>query len=847
MKLSQTYIWMRIVAWYEGLLPGIQRTARGLWANRRKGLRYALYGAGGVVALGLLLATLIYYGAFGKLPTYGELQAIQNNTASEVYSADGVLLGRYYVENRVNADFEEIPLDLVNALVATEDARFFEHSGIDARALARVAVKTVLLSDRSAGGGSTISQQLAKNLFPRRDYGLLTIPVNKLREIFVARRLEKIYTKEELLRLYLNTVPFGENIFGIKVAAQRFFNKSAGELRTEEAAVLVGMLKANTYYNPVNHPDRATRRRNVVLRQMQRYGYFDSTLTDSLQTLPLEVHQTEVRSDEGPATYFRAHLRQELEAILRKHPRPDGTPYNLYTDGLRIYTSIDSRLQRYAEEAVRTQMQTIQQRFHNDWARSKREPWGTEDDLLQAVRQSRRYQSLQAKGMDEAAIMEVFNQPAPMDIFTWEQPEEPRQWTPLDSVKHYLTLLNAGLLAVDPQTGLVKAWVGGIDHHYIQFDHVKARRPIGSTFKPLVYAQALEQGIDPCRYTSALRRTYPEYENWSPRNSDGEYDGYYSMEGALSNSVNTVTVELLLEAGIDSVRAFAKTMGLEGNLPQGPAIGLGAVDGSLLELCRMYSAFANGGKHPKLHYLDRIETADGQTLIAFAQPDPDRFTQVVSPETNAAMTHMLQAVVDSGTARRLRYEFGLRNAIGGKTGTTQNQSDGWFMGITPNLVVGAWVGAELPSIHFRTMRAGQGSSTALPIAGQFLRQTYRDRTFRNWAQAEFDPLPDSLAFFLECPPYLEELPVAEDLYELYRENPGFFQELFRELQRNDLYNGADLDIKRRRNGETDEEYFERMQRYNRRLQRREERREELKNFWSEKLFGNKKKDDGGDS
>lgn len=847
MKLSQTYLWMRIVAWYEGLVPGVRRVASKLWANRRDGLRYALYAGGSMIALFLLLATLIYYGAFGKLPTYGELQAIQNNTASEVYSADGVLLGRYYVENRVNADFEEIPIDLVNALVATEDARFFEHSGIDARALARVAVKTVLLADRSAGGGSTISQQLAKNLFPRRDYGLLTIPVNKFREIFVARRLEKVYTKEELLRLYLNTVPFGENIFGIKVASQRFFNKSAGELRIEEAAVLVGMLKANSYYNPVNHPDRATQRRNVVLRQMQRYGYLDSAQTDSLQRLPLEVRQRAVRSDEGPATYFRAHLRQELETILRKHPKPDGTPYNLYTDGLRIYTTIDSRLQQHAEEALRMQMKTIQQRFNADWARSRRKPWGTHEDLMRAVRQSQRYQSLKARGMEEEAILEVFNQPAPMDVFTWESPQEPREWTPLDSVKHYLTLLNAGLLAVEPQTGLIKAWVGGIDHHYIQYDHVKARRPVGSTFKPLVYAQALEQGIDPCRYTSALRRTYPEYENWSPRNSDGEYDGYYSMEGALSNSVNTVTVELLLEASVDSVRAFAKRMGLEGDLPRGPAIGLGAVDGSLLELCRVYSAFANGGKRPELHYLDRIETADGQTLVAFPRPASSRFEQVLRPETNAAMTHMLQAVVDSGTARRLRYEFGLRNAIGGKTGTTQNQSDGWFMGVTPNLVVGTWVGAEWPAIHFRTMRAGQGASTALPIAGQFLRQVYRDRSFRKWQQAEFASLPDSLAFFLDCPPYLEELPVAEDLYQVYQENPGFFQELFRELQRNDLYNGADLDIKRRRNGETDEEYFERMQRYNRRLQRRQERREALKNFWSEKLFGNKEKGNGGES
>lgn len=843
MKVDAVYFRMRVQAAYQQTRPWRKRQIkrlRSIWSYCREMLRYTLVAAGLVFLSVGLLVSLIYWGAFDPLPTYAELKAIQNNTASEVYSEDGVLLGRYYVENRVNADFDEIPVHLVNALVATEDARFFEHSGIDARALARVAIKTVLFSDRSAGGGSTLSQQLAKNLFQRQRYGILTIPVNKVREMFVARRLERIYEKEELLRLYLNTVPFGENIFGIKIAAQRFFNKSASDLQLEEAAVLVGMLKANTYYNPLNHPDRAARRRNVVLEQMVRYGYLQQAIADSLAALPVRVEATPVGYDDGLATYFRAHLIPELEKILADHPKPDGNPYNLYTDGLKIYTTIDSRLQAYAERALHDQMSRIQARFDQDWKDSKRKPWLDENFLLNAMRESQRYRNLKLLGWSEDDIVQSFDQPRPMTIFSWNTDSMEVVKSPKDSLIHSLKVLHASMIAVAPQTGLVKAWVGGIDHRFYQYDHVISRRPVGSTFKPLVYAQALEMGMDPCRYIENKRRNYPEYDNWSPRNSDGRYEGFYSMEGALSHSINTVTVELLLETGVDTVRAFAKKMGLKGDIPDGPAIGLGALDGSILELATMYSTFANDGKKPVLHYLDRIETASGEVIASFRRPDPRSFEQVVTPETNLAMLHLLQSVVDSGTARRIKYEFGLRNDLGAKTGTTQNQSDGWFMSLTPELVVGAWVGAENPHVHFRTMSAGQGSATALPIVGQFLQQVYRDDNFGRWRQSEFPSLPDSLAFFLDCPPYLEDLPIADDLMELYWENPGFFDRMYRELRANNNYYGAEIDIKRRRRNETDEEYFARMRRYNQRLQERDDKREKLKDFWSEKLFGNKK-------
>ena len=656
--------------------------------------RWAIAGliTGGLGILGflsvLVIAALVYFEALGPVPGYPELEAISNHNASEVYAEDGVLLGKYYVENRINADFEEISPDLINALVATEDARFFEHSGIDVRAAARVLVKSILLMDESSGGGSTLSQQLAKNLYPREDYLMLSMVVNKMREMLIARRLEKVYAKEELLRLYLNTVSFGEGIFGIKVAAQRFFNKSPEALNLEEAAVLVGMLKATTYYSPVRHPENAERRRNIVLGQMVRYGYLDAEVKDSLIQLPLETDYRPEGHNKGLATYFREHLRHELDDILKDYTKPDGTPYNLYTDGLRIYTSIDARLQRYAEEAVQEEMTKVQENFYEDW--KKGTPWGSSEVLERAVRKSERYQKLKDKGLSEEAIDAIFQQPVPMTVFSWEKGEEEREMSPLDSVKYYLTLLNAGFLAADPSTGLIKAWVGGIDHKYFQYDHVFAKRQVGSTFKPVVYATALQSGMLPCEYTYNRQVAYAKYDNWSPRNADGEYDGVYSMEGALSNSVNTVTVEIMMRTGMDSVRQLGQAMGIESRIPAVPSIALGAVEASLYEMTKVYGTFANRGRRPEWHYLDRIETADGTVLAEFDRPNPRRFPRVLEKPQADMMIRMLESVVDSGTARKLRYHYGLYNDLAGKTGTTQNQSDGWFMGFNPRLVAGAW-------------------------------------------------------------------------------------------------------------------------------------------------------------
>jgi penicillin-binding protein 1A len=801
--------------------------------------------AAGIVFL-LLLAVLVYYGAFGRLPTYNDLRAIRNHTASEVYAEDGVLLGKYYVQNRINADFEEISPHVIHALIATEDARFFEHRGIDARAVMRVIIKSILLFDDSAGGGSTLSQQLAKNLFPREKTGLLSVPVAKFREMFVARRLEQLYTKEELLNLYLNTVPFGENVYGIKVAAHRFFGKSPDRLKIHEAALLVGILKANTYYNPVRNPERALQRRNTVIGQLVKYGYIEEEEGNALKSLPLELNYQPEGNNQGLATYFREHLRQELESTLKKYKKPDGSSYNLYTDGLKIYTTIHSRMQRYAEEAVREHLSRLQDAFVKQWGKDA--PWNDEDMLVAALRQSPRYQRLKERGLPEEQIRQIFETPVSMTVFDWEKGQVDRTMSPLDSVRHHLALLNTGFLAAEPGTGLVRAWVGGISHRFFQYDHVKSRRQVGSTIKPVVFAAALSNGMLPCEYTINELRTYPEYKNWQPRNADGEYGGAYSMEGALAHSINTVTVEIMRRAGLDKVRALARQMGVEGTIPNEAAISLGALEASLWEMTSVYGAFANRGLRPEWHYLDRIETADGRLIAEFERPDSRRFSRVLESDQAELMVRMMQSVVDSGTARRLKYEFKVAGPIAGKTGTTQKQTDGWFVGFTPTLVAGAWIGADNPQVRFRSMRLGQGSSSALPIWGRFMRKVQQDPDLKAWRGGRLPMPSDTLLDWMKCPQFLPEMPIIADLMEEYYRNPAFFQQMYTDLAE-EREREIQIQLKRRRNNETEEEYYERMLRYNERLIKREERREEnrekLKEFWSEKLFGNKIKEGKG--
>lgn len=800
-------------------LSGYIQHFRSKFPKGFKTIKLAAYSFIVMLLLGLVFVMSVYWGAFGKLPDYAELKNIRNSTASEVYSADGDILGKYFIENRVNASLEEIAPQLIDALIATEDARFFRHRGVDFRAYLRVFFRTVLLMDESGGGGSTISQQLAKNLYKRKSYGILTIPVNKTKEVLTARRLERLYTKEELLNMYLNTVPFGGNIFGVKVASRRFFDKAPQELDVQEAALLVGMLKAPSYYNPVRHPQRAQGRRNTVLAQMDRYGYLENKELDSLQRLPLQLAPySREDNNQGLATYFREHLRLELEDILADYRKPDGSRYNLYTDGLKIYTSIDARMQRYAEQAVEDHMPELQQQFYDNWG--KRSPW-PRDLLEDAVSKSERYQQLKAAGASQEEMDSIFARPVNMTIFDWENGEVEVKMSPIDSIRHYTALLHSGMMAVEPSSGKIKVWIGGIDHKYFQYDHVKSKRQVGSIFKPVVFTQALRNGMMPCQYTYNDRISYAEYNNWSPRNADGQYGGVYSMEGALSQSVNVVAVEMLLRGGIESVRKLAIDLGMEGPVPPVPAIGLGAVDASLMEMMKVYSTFANQGKRPTLHYLDRIETSDGKIVVAFDQPGVEAFPKVLSSKESNVMNEMLKGVVAGGTATALRTQYGVYN-MAGKTGTSQDQSDGWFVAYSPDLVVGAWVGAESPKIHFRTLRAGQGSKTALPIVGNFLNKVYKDPAFKSITKARFTPPSDSMQIMMDCPPYLEEMPLVMEYLQDYEENPGFINRVYDKLL--PQFDIESIRMKRQRNRESQAEYIERMKAYNERLKRREARR-----------------------
>ncbi|MDB5262816.1 MAG: penicillin-binding protein [Adhaeribacter sp.] len=701
---------------------------------------------------GLYLA--VYVGIFGAIPSRAALQARQNHTASEVYSSDNILLGRYYIQDRTNVSYENMSAAAIKALIATEDARFYQHGGVDYRSLLRVFFKTLLLQEEKSGGGSTISQQLAKNLYPRRPHWLLSTPINKLREMIIARRLEGIYAKSEILELYLNTVPMGGDLFGIERAARRFFNTSADSLKTEEAATLIGMLKATTTYNPRLAPARAQQRRNVVLNQMTKYSYLSSTQADSLKNIPLKLNYRYETHNDGLAPYFREQLRLELAKWCTTHHKEDGQPYNLYTDGLKIYTTLHAGMQAHAEKAMRKRMALLQKQFDTHW--KNRSPWGDKPEVLRsAMRRSKHYQKLKAAGLTDAAIQERLGQPTEMNLFSWNGPVK-RTITPLDSLRYYERFLNTGLLAVEPGTGYIRAWVGGINHHIFKYDHVRSRRQAGSTFKPIVYTAALERGLEPCTYFPNQLQTYTGKENWTPRNADNKYGGEYSMRGALAHSVNTISARVMMETGVAPTISLARRLGIQSPLPKVPSLALGTADLSLLELVTAYTTLANKGYRVKPVYLAKITDRNGKVLHQH-RPGTE-VTKAIAPEHADIMLELLKGVIEEGSANRLRSEFGLTMDIAGKTGTSQDHADGWFIGITPQLVTGVWVGAENPAVRFRTLGLGQGSNTALPIWGEFMYRLTRDRKFSDWRNGHFAALSVELQQRLDCPSFLEEHP-----------------------------------------------------------------------------------------
>ncbi len=717
----------------------------------------------------LLLASLfflvVYAGFTGPVPSTDELQKIKNPIATEVFANNGQLLGRYYVENRSNVSFEQISPNVINALIATEDSRFYHHRGIDEIALMRVFFKSVLLQDHSSGGGSTLSQQIAKNLYPRKTFGPLTMPINKLRESIIAYRLENLYTKDEILTLYLNTVPFAENTFGIGVASERFFSKPPAKLNVPEAATLIGMLKANNSYNPRKNPERSLERRNVVIDQMQKYSYLSVGEAKLYKAEPLDLSYNLITYNEGPAPYLMEKLRPFLQKWCDEHMKADQTIYNLYTDGLKVQTTIDFDMQMAAENAVSDQMNKLQTLFDQHWGKTK--PWGNDQSVVtRAMKRSDRYRELKKSGVPDDQIKKIFNNPISVSLFTWNGKKQ-EEMTPLDSIKYYLKILNTGFMAMDPYTGELKAYIGGNDFRYFKYDHITSTRQVGSTFKPIVYLAALESGISPDTYFANEKKVYEDYNNWSPENSHDDYTGYYSMEGALSKSINTIAVEALMQTGISNVVDLARRMGIKSDLPEYPSLALGTASVSLEEMICVYSEIVNGGRKVNPYYLKAIESNSGKVLEEFMNVQPDE--QVASPENCRIITQMLKSVVNGGTGSAIRSVWGIDSEFAGKTGTTQDQADGWFIGMTPRLVAGAWVGGEDPSVHFRTLGGGAGGHTALPIVGQFFSQILHQSKFQNLKYTSFEsPSEESLAM-MDIPPYREIIEVGLK---------GFFRDLF---------------------------------------------------------------------
>ena len=705
--------------------------------------------AGVLFLLGSVFFILVFIGVFGPVPSNQQLQDIKNPVASEVLSADGKVLGRYYVENRSSVKFNEISPNVIKALIATEDSRFYEHRGIDEIALMRVFVKSILLQDHSSGGGSTLSQQLAKNLYPRVNLGPISMPVNKIREGIIAYRMERIYSKEDILTLYLNTVPFAENIFGIEVAAERFFSKSPNELSVPEAATIIGMLKANNYYNPHSNPDRARERRNVVIDLMAKHEYISKTDAEKFKANPLVLKYSPISYTQGPAPYFVERLKPQLLKWCKEHQKEDGENYNLFTDGLVITTTIEYNLQFYAQQSVKDYMKNLQNVFDNHW--KGKDIFKDNPGIIKSAVNSR---EIKGKNLDEKIRT---------SLFTWNGLRD-TTITRLDSIKHYLKFLNTGFIAIEPQTGALKAWVGGIDFRYYKYDHITAPRQTGSAFKPIVYLSALETGILPDKYYPNVQKIYDEYDNWSPQNSHDEYGGYYTMKGALSKSLNTVSVEVLLDAGIANTIDVARRLGIESDIPDYPSIALGVASVSLKDMVEAYAGIVNDGKPVETYYLVQIADHDGKVLEQFKYQQNN--TQAASPENCRTVINMMQAVVDEGTGNAIRSRFGIEGDFAGKTGTTQDNSDGWFIGVSPGLVTGCWVGADDPRVHFRTITYGQGAYMALPIVGSFYSRVQKDAKVNKYIGGFFNqPSPDMLAM-LDLPDYKEVMDIEEKEFNL---------------------------------------------------------------------------------
>lgn len=720
-----------------------------------------LYGMGAI----FLFFILASWGVFGSMPSFEDLENPDSNLATEIIAADGVTIGKFYNENRTMVKYSDLPKHLVDALIATEDERFYDHSGIDGRGTMRAA-----LSLGTSGGASTLTQQLAKLLFHGEGSKFFVFRlVQKAKEWIIAIRLERQYTKNEIIAMYLNKADFVNTAVGIRSAAKVYFGKEPRDLTIEESAMLVGMLKNPSLYNPVRRVEKVKARRNIVLGQMVKNGFLEEAAKESLSNKPIELHFQPESHKEGLATYFREYLRDFMGKWVKENKKADGSEYDIYKDGLKIYVTLDSRMQQYAEEAVYQHLANLQKEFDSEQKNNKNRPFlrlnDQETDRLmrQAMKSSERWREMESQGKDEAEIIKSFGVKTEMKIFTWKG-ERDTIMTPTDSIRYYKGFLQSGVMAMEPSTGHVKAWVGGNNYKYFQYDHVgQGARQVGSTFKPFVYATAIEQlNMSPCDSIIDSPFTIPKgrhhvTETWTPQNSNGEYRGMVTLKKALALSINTVSAKLIDKTGPEAVVELTHKLGVNSEIPAQPSIALGAVEITVHDMVAAYSTFANEGVYIKPQFITRIEDKNGVIIYEPVAESHD----VLNKDIAFAVIKLLEGVTESGSGARLRtsggghgynrvtgYPYVFTNPIAGKTGTTQNQSDGWFVGMVPNLATGVWVGCEDRSARFKGITYGQGATAALPIWGIFMKKCYADKEL-NVSKKDFDR-PKNLSIKVDC-------------------------------------------------------------------------------------------------
>ena len=722
------------------------------------------------IFLGILGGFLLFFlfaswGLFGKMPSFEDLENPDSNLATEVISTDGVTIGKFYNENRTSIKYSDLPKHLVDALIATEDERFYEHSGIDARGTMRA-----VLSFGTSGGASTLTQQLAKQLFHGEGSKFLPFRIiQKAKEWIIAIRLERQYTKNEIIAMYFNKADFINTAVGIRSASKVYFGKEPRDLSIEEGAMLVGMLKNPSLYNPIRRIDKVQQRRNVVLGQMAKNDFIDQATKVALEKKPIVLHFQPESHKEGIATYFREYLRDFMKNWVKENKKADGSEYDIYKDGLKIYTTIDSRMQTYAEEAMTKHLQNLQKELTGQQKTNKNRPFVNISDeetqhlLMKAMKSSDRWRILAAQEKSDDEIIKSFGVKTKMTVFTWKGDRDTTM-TPTDSIRYYKSFLQSGMMSMEPQTGHVKVWVGGINYKYFQYDHVgQGARQVGSTFKPFVYATAIEQlNMSPCDSIIDSPFTIPAgrhhvTEDWTPKNSNNEYRGMVTLKKALANSINTVSAKLMDKVGPEAVVELTHKLGVKSDIPVQASIALGAVEITVHDMVAAYSTFANEGVYIKPQFITRIEDKNG---VVIYEPIPESH-DVLNKDIAFAVIKLLEGVTEGGSGARLRtdgggsgydrvtgYPYLFTNPIAGKTGTTQNQSDGWFMGMVPNLVTGVWVGCEDRSARFKGITYGQGATAALPIWAMFMKKCYADKDL-NISKSDFER-PANLSIKVDC-------------------------------------------------------------------------------------------------